>query len=76
MVGHSDAVARPRYNKGWMARRSPFASRTPMVNTTRELIAYGLIGLIVVVAIPWAGYAVRRRRRAMLRRRGDKRFGH
>jgi hypothetical protein len=46
------------------------------VNITRELIAYSLICLIVVAAVPWAGMTLSRRKREKLRRQGIKRYGH
>lgn len=47
-----------------------------MIEISREMIAYGLMGLIVAVAIPIAGMAMTRRKRDKLRRRGIKRYGH
>jgi len=43
---------------------------------SRELIAYGMIGLIVVALVPWLVMTREKRRRERLRRRGDKRYGH
>jgi uncharacterized membrane protein len=45
-------------------------------DTTREIIAYGLIGLIIMVAIPIISIALVRRKRQKLRRRGIKTHGH
>lgn len=47
-----------------------------MLNITRELVAYGLIGLIVLAAVPWIGVTLARRKRVKLRRRGIKTYGH
>ena len=47
-----------------------------MVDLSREMIAYTLMGLIGMLALPWFGIALRRRHRDKLRRRGIKRFGH
>lgn len=47
-----------------------------VLDITRELIAYSLIGLVVVVAVPWIGVTFSRRKREKLRRRGIKTFGH
>ena len=43
---------------------------------TRELIAYGLIGLIVLIGLPLATRAWIARKRLRLRRQGIKRHGH
>lgn len=42
----------------------------------RELIAYGLIGVTILVAAPWGWATWRRRQRQKLRRRGIKTYGH
>lgn len=47
-----------------------------MIELTRELVAYAIIAVIMVVALPVGIVAVRRRRRAKLRRRGIKTYGH
>lgn len=47
-----------------------------VLDTTREMIAYGLIGLLLVVAVPWIGVTMTRRKRERLRRRGIKTYGH
>ena len=47
-----------------------------MIEIGRELIAYGLIGLIVAIALPVLGRIWIRRKREKLRRRGIKRYGH
>jgi type II secretory pathway pseudopilin PulG len=47
-----------------------------LFDTTREIVAYGIVGIIVVVAIPWLIHTVNQRRREKLRRRGIKRYGH
>lgn len=43
---------------------------------TREIMAYGLIALIVIVGVPWLAVVLARRKRLKLRRRGIKTFGH
>ncbi|MEZ0496144.1 hypothetical protein [Sphingomonas sp. IW22] len=43
---------------------------------TRELIAYCIILVVGLVAIPWLAVHLRRRRITKLRRRGIKRYGH
>lgn len=47
-----------------------------MFDVSRELIAYGLIGLVAAILAPWLGRMVVKRRRERLRRRGIKRYGH
>jgi len=47
-----------------------------LFDTTREIVAYGILGAIVVVAVPWLAYTMNQRRREKLRRRGIKRYGH
>jgi hypothetical protein len=47
-----------------------------MVEMDRELIAYVIIGIIIVVSIPLLAMVGRRRRREKLRRRGIKTYGH
>jgi hypothetical protein len=42
----------------------------------RQAIAYGIIALVAVIAIPLLARAWMRRRRESLRRRGIKRYGH
>jgi len=42
----------------------------------RELIAYALIGTMVLVGITWGGIAWRKRQRRKLRLRGIKHYGH
>ncbi|MBB5712783.1 hypothetical protein FHT02_004044 [Sphingomonas xinjiangensis] len=43
---------------------------------TREMIAYGLIGLILILVLTGGGIGWQRHRRTKLRRRGIKRHGH
>lgn len=43
---------------------------------TREAVAYGIIALVLAVAIPLLIFGARRRRREKLRRRGIKTHGH
>lgn len=47
-----------------------------MIELTREMIAYGLIATVAVVAVPATVAMMRRRRREKLRRRGIKTYGH
>lgn len=42
----------------------------------RELIAYALIGAMVLVGLTWGGITWRKRQRRKLRLRGIKRYGH
>jgi type II secretory pathway pseudopilin PulG len=47
-----------------------------MIEMSRELVAYGIIGAACAVGLPWMAYAARRRNREKLRRRGIKTHGH
>ncbi|WP_141395875.1 hypothetical protein [Sphingomonas spermidinifaciens] len=47
-----------------------------LFDTTRELVAYGLIAAILVLGLPWLAITFNKRRRDKLRRRGIKRHGH
>ncbi|MBW6527181.1 hypothetical protein KZ813_10050 [Sphingomonas sp. RHCKR7] len=47
-----------------------------MIDVTRELVAYAIIGAVLLVGIPSAIVILRRRHRQKLRRRGIKRYGH
>jgi hypothetical protein len=47
-----------------------------MIDLTREVLAYGIIVSVAVVAVPATIVVARRRRREKLRRRGIKTFGH
>jgi hypothetical protein len=47
-----------------------------VIDISRDMIAYALIGLTVVIAIPVITTVVQRRKRDKLRRRGIKRYGH
>lgn len=47
-----------------------------MLELSRETIAFGIIGVLLVVGAPWLGYTLRRRKRERLRRRGIKTYGH
>lgn len=47
-----------------------------MFELTRELIAYAIIGLVVIIGAPVMGVMLQRRKREKLRRRGIKRYGH
>lgn len=42
----------------------------------REVIAYGLIILVVVIGLPLGAWSWGKRRRQKLRRQGIKRYGH
>lgn len=42
----------------------------------REIVAYGLIGLALIVFVTWLSFALARRKRRKLRLRGIKTFGH
>ncbi len=43
---------------------------------SRELVAYAIIGVIALIAIPTIAITLRNRRRQKLRRRGIKTYGH
>ena len=47
-----------------------------MIDLTREMIAYALIGGSAAIGAIYATVALRRRRRVLLRRQGIKRYGH
>lgn len=47
-----------------------------MIEMSREMVAYGIVGIACVVGLPWLTYATRRRKREKLRRRGIKTYGH
>ncbi len=47
-----------------------------MIDVTRELVAYVIIGAVLLVAVPTGIVVLRRRHRQKLRRRGIKRYGH
>jgi hypothetical protein len=47
-----------------------------MIDLTREMIAYALIGGSAAIGAIYATAALRRRRRVLLRRQGIKRYGH
>ncbi|MEH3124119.1 MAG: hypothetical protein PGN16_19495 [Sphingomonas phyllosphaerae] len=47
-----------------------------MIELSRELVAYAIIGVLVIVAVPTGIVIARKRRRAKLRRRGIKTYGH
>jgi len=46
------------------------------VDVTREVVAYGLIFLAIIITIPWVTIALVRRKRRKLRRNGIKTYGH
>jgi hypothetical protein len=45
-----------------------------MIDLSRELIAYGIICLVIMVTIPVLVQFLRRRRRRLLRQRGIKKY--
>lgn len=47
-----------------------------MIELSRELVAYAIIGVLVIAAVPTGIVVMRRRRREKLRRRGIKTYGH
>ena len=47
-----------------------------MIELSREVIAYAIIGTICAIGLPWAVYVSRRRKREKLRRAGIKTYGH
>ncbi len=47
-----------------------------MIELSRELVAYAIIGVLVAMAVPTAIVVMRRRKREKLRRRGIKTYGH
>lgn len=47
-----------------------------MDETTRFLIVYVIVGILLLVGIPTAVIYARKRKREKLRRRGIKRYGH
>ncbi|WP_294196971.1 hypothetical protein [uncultured Sphingomonas sp.] len=47
-----------------------------MIELSRELVAYAIIGVLVIVAVPTGIVVMRKRRREKLRRRGIKTYGH
>lgn len=49
---------------------------SPMIELTREVLAYTLIGGVLLFAAPWAAVALRQRQRRKLRQRGIKRYDH
>ena len=46
------------------------------MNLSRELLAYGIIGLVVLIGTPVLGVVLHRRNRRRLRQRGIKKYGH
>ena len=47
-----------------------------MFDLSREMIAYGIVGFLLVIGLPWLGHTLRKRKRERLRRRGIKKYGH
>lgn len=49
----------------------------PMLeDLSRELVAYAIIGVVLLIGIPTIAIILRNRRRQKLRRRGIKTYGH
>ncbi len=49
---------------------------TRMIELTREVLAYIIIGAVLLLATPWMVVTLHRRQRRKLRQRGIKRYGH
>lgn len=47
-----------------------------MLDTNREIIAFGLIAIAIITLVPWGGCLLVRNKKEKLRRRGIKRHGH
>jgi len=47
-----------------------------MIELTRELLAYTIMGGVFLLAAPWVAVILHRRQRRKLRQRGVKRYGH
>lgn len=59
-----------------MMDRASLRLQETVMDLSRELIAYAIIGVVALIVIPWAIVAYRRRLRRRLRQRGIKRYGH
>lgn len=46
------------------------------MDLSRELLAYAIIGLVILIGAPSLGVMLHRRKRRRLRQRGIKRYGH
>ena len=46
------------------------------MDLSRELLAYAIIGVVVLIGVPAIGVMLHRRKRRKLRQRGIKRYGH
>ncbi|MGN5376522.1 hypothetical protein [Sphingomonas hankookensis] len=46
------------------------------MDSSRELLAYAIIGLVLLLVVPALGVMLHRRKRRRLRQRGIKRYGH
>lgn len=46
------------------------------MDLSRELLAYGIIGVVLLIGLPVLGVMLHRRKRRKLRQRGIKRYGH
>ncbi|WP_164490753.1 MULTISPECIES: hypothetical protein [unclassified Sphingomonas] len=47
-----------------------------MIELTREVLAYTIIGGVLLLTAPWVAVTLHRRQRRKLRQRGIKRYGH
>lgn len=66
----------PSHLRDGMARRHGSRHKPYMFDVSREMIAYGIVGSLLVIGLPWLGYTLRKRKRERLRRRGIKKYGH
>ncbi len=46
-----------------------------MFDMTREMLAYSIIGVMVMLSVPWTALVLRRQYRRRLRMRGIKSYG-
>ncbi|WP_156347821.1 MULTISPECIES: hypothetical protein [unclassified Sphingomonas] len=46
------------------------------MDVSRELLAYAIIGIVLLIGGPALGVVLHRRKRRKLRQRGIKRYGH
>lgn len=46
------------------------------MDVSRELLAYAIIGIVLLIGGPALGVVLHRRKRRKLRQRGVKRYGH
>ncbi|WP_159709375.1 hypothetical protein [Sphingomonas sp. AX6] len=66
----------PRQLRDGMAADGISRHRMFMFELSREMIAYGIVAVVIAIGVPWLGYTLRRRKRERLRRRGVKTYGH